>query len=167
MKMKQLLYGMIIAVLVIAGMYFGTTETLAAGASESAAITGKQWFLKAIRQPATWAVIFIILDVLSGLLYAFISHQYDSQKMREGGGHKFTLLYTLVFSGVCDAAQSVINIGFSVPILTTVSLYIIFMEICSCVENIGRAYPDALPDKITEMFIKTAKNAGVKNIKNE
>lgn len=86
----------------------------------------------------TWQVIsvlcFILGDIIVGFISAVINHNVDSQKMREGLLRKFLLIIVLSLSFIVQYAF------FNMTIISKVtSLYIIFMEIISILENLAKA----------------------------
>lgn len=101
------------------------------------------------------AFSFIILDILTGLIAAWVTGTFESRIMRDGGRHKVMLLCTITLGIAMDYAQAFVNIGISVPATMAICGYITLMEILSCVENINKGFPQALPKSIVSL-IKTA-----------
>lgn len=79
------------------------------------------------------SLIFILADVISGVISAFIQKNLDSQKMREGLLRKILLVIVIALSFV---AQQTFNITI---ISKVVCIYIILMEIISILENLKKA----------------------------
>lgn len=105
---------------------------------------------------------FILGDILAGFISAVIIKNVDSQKMREGLLRKILLLMILALSFVIQYAF------FNMTIISkVVSLYIIFMEIISILENVSKAGIDlgGLADFLkikkedTDVTIKIEKNS--------
>jgi toxin secretion/phage lysis holin len=73
------------------------------------------------------------IDILTGLIYAFITNSFDSAKMRSGLGKKAGELL-IILIGV------LFTFGMGIPtyILKGVALYIIFMELMSILENLDK-----------------------------
>ena len=86
--------------------------------------------------------LFILLDILSGVLSAIKTGQWDSTKMREGLFHKVGIILTVICAYLCDYGQNYINLGYEVPITETVLIYICFMELGSVAENILKINPE-------------------------
>lgn len=74
--------------------------------------------------------IMMALDILTGLIYAWITKTFDSAKMRAGLGKKFAELSYIVIGAMATA-----GLGLPTEIITGISLYIIFMEGMSILEN--------------------------------
>ena len=101
--------------------------------------------------------LFIVLDVITGLLKAFKNKDYSSTYMREGLYHKCGSILCIVFSSLVEYTQRYIDIGVNIPIIKAICGYIIIMEISSIIENICLLNPDILPDKLTQYFKKLTK----------
>ena len=70
------------------------------------------------------------IDILTGLIYAWISKTFDSAKMRAGLGKKFAELSYIVIG-----IMATVGLGLPLYILNGISFYIIFMEGMSILEN--------------------------------
>lgn len=105
--------------------------------------------------------IFIVFDVVTGVLQAFINGTFDSKKMRTGGLHKICLLVVLAFGVSLDYSQTLVELGFEFPCLKSIAGYITFMEILSCIENVNLAFPNMLPKSLVNILNHAAKDAGV------
>lgn len=73
------------------------------------------------------------IDILTGLIYAFITNTFMSAKMRSGLGKKVGELLIIVIG-------LLFTVGMNVPteILKGIALYIIFMELMSILENLDK-----------------------------
>lgn len=81
-------------------------------------------------------LIFMIADIISGLVQAIINKTLDSQKMREGILRKALLILIVALSFVAQYA-------FNIPAVSkVVCIYIILMEIISIFENLKKAGVD-------------------------
>ena len=98
--------------------------------------------------------LFIILDFVTGLIKAFKEKAYSSTVMREGLYHKCGSALCVLFGVLVDYTQSIVDIGVSIPVAISVSVYIIIMEIGSIIENVCAINPDILSDKIKSFFSK-------------
>ena len=105
--------------------------------------------------------IFIVFDVVTGVLQAFINGTFKSKIMRQGGLHKIALLVTMAFGVALDYSQTLVELGFTFPCLKTIAGYISLMEIMSVIENINLAFPNALPKSLINMLGHAAKENGV------
>ena len=98
--------------------------------------------------------LFILLDMITGLIKAFKEKAYNSSVMREGLFHKCGSILCVAFGVLVDYTQTLVDIGVTVPVALSVCVYIILMEIGSVIENICAINPDILPDKIKGFFAK-------------
>ena len=86
-------------------------------------------------------LILILLDWVFGIGNAMMKHEFKSEKMREGIGHKCSELGFITVGVVMDAMiSSGLNIGFDAPILTTMAVYLC-MEIGSLMETFAKINP--------------------------
>lgn len=98
--------------------------------------------------------LFIVLDMVTGLIKAFKEKNYTSSIMREGLFHKCGSILCVVFGVLVDYAQTFVDIGVTVPVALSLCVYVILMEIGSIVENLCAINPEILPDKIKGFFAK-------------
>lgn len=97
---------------------------------------------------------FILLDFITGIVKGFVSKQFTSTIMRQGLFHKAGSLLVILFGALVDYAQSYIDLGVSIPVASTICLYIILMEIGSIIENVCVINPRIIPDKLQGFFQK-------------
>lgn len=107
------------------------------------------------------ALLLIVFDILTGVLAAMITGTFKSSKMREGGKRKLFLTVVVIFGVVLDYVQHIAELGINVPACTLICGYISLMEIMSIIENINKAYPNALPKKLIAVLQSGAEQAGV------
>lgn len=106
-------------------------------------------------------LIFIVFDVLTGVLQALINSTFQSRVMRKGGLHKLALMIVLAFGVALDYSQTLVDLGFEFPCLKAIAAYISLMEIMSIVENINLAFPNALPKSLVNVLNHAAESNGV------
>ena len=97
---------------------------------------------------------FILLDMVTGLIKAFKEKAYTSTIMREGLFHKCGSILLIVFGLLVDYAQTLIDLGVTVPVAFAICSYIVLMEVGSIVENLGKINPEIVPDKVKQYFTK-------------
>lgn len=85
--------------------------------------------------------VFIILDIISGVSQAIANHDLSSEKLREGAWHKFAYVLIMALAFVIEQSMGYVDIGYSVPILPVVSVYLVGTEIISIIENIVKLNP--------------------------
>ena len=87
-------------------------------------------------------LILILLDWVFGIGNAMMKHEFSSEKMRLGIGHKCSELGFITVGVVMDAMiSSGLDIGFDAPILTTIAVYLCVMEIGSLMETFAKINP--------------------------
>lgn len=101
--------------------------------------------------------LFILMDMVTGLIKAFKQKNYTSTIMREGLFHKCGSLLCVTFGVLVDYAQSVLDLGVQIPITISICAYICLMEIGSVIENICEINPDIVPEKLKSYFHKLSK----------
>lgn len=99
---------------------------------------------------------FILLDFVTGLVKAFATKSYSSTIMREGLFHKSGSILIIVFGSLVEYAQAFMDLGVTIPIATTLCIYVCLMEIGSIIENVCMINPNIMPDKIKSYFYKLA-----------
>lgn len=92
-------------------------------------------------------ICLILADFISGIVRAFLDKNFKSSKMREGILNKSKGLLTVI---VCMLFDTLGQNFMPISILSTVLIYMIFMEACSIIENCDLV----LPQKIKDIFRK-------------
>ena len=83
----------------------------------------------------------ILFDIVSGLIKALYFGNVNSTYLRKGLLHKATEVLTICGAALLEYGMQYINLGFDLPLLKTVGIYICAMEIVSVLENIGEVNP--------------------------
>lgn len=96
---------------------------------------------------------FIVCDIISGLFKAFANEGYNSTIMRQGLLHKMGELLCFLFCVICDIALPRLEIMLPFSIASGVTVYLVFMEIGSIIENVGLLNPE-LGKYLTGLFEK-------------
>lgn len=116
-------------------------------------------FLSPVRDcfPAQVAIIalllLILLDWVFGIGNACMKHEFSSEKMRQGIGHKCSELGFVMLGIVMDAMiTSGLDIGFEGPILTTVAVYLCVMEIGSLLEIFAKINPQLAESPVFKLL---------------
>lgn len=92
--------------------------------------------------------ILMVLDFLSGTVAALIAHDWCTKVMREGLLHKCSLILCLVLGVVLNFAQRYMDLGITIPVYQSISVYIALMEAGSVIENVCKANPNLVPEKL-------------------
>ena len=102
-------------------------------------------------------LLFIVLDFITGILMAVKNSNFNSSVMRDGLFNKFGEIVIVAVGFLIDYGQSFLDMGFSVPVLESICVYIILMEIGSILENVSRINKSLVPKKIREILEKAPK----------
>lgn len=89
-----------------------------------------------------FVLCFIVLDFLSGFIQAVANNEVSSTVMRRGLWHKAGEIMALVFGIAVNIASAYFNMGFEIPGIQAVSIYIVVMECRSVWENICKLTPE-------------------------
>lgn len=100
---------------------------------------------------------FIAMDCITGIIKAVKNKTFSSSIMREGLFHKLGSILAIVLGLFADYAQTVIDLGYSLPIAIPICVYIATMEIGSIIENISAINPQIIPEKLAQFFSKINK----------
>lgn len=99
--------------------------------------------------------ILIALDYATGLMKAFATRTVSSSKMRAGLYHKAGYAVVIALAFLLEHAQQYVNLGFTVPLITPVCLYIVFAEIVSVLENAVALNPELVHSGIFKVFLNS------------
>lgn len=100
---------------------------------------------------------FIVLDVVSGLLKGIMKKQFNSSVMRQGLFHKSAYVIIIALAIMCDYGQRYLQLGFTIPIMSSACVYIVLTEIGSIIENVCTLNPSIVNSKIVSIFEKVPK----------
>ena len=84
---------------------------------------------------------FILFDVLTGFIKGLTKEGINSTALRQGLYHKLSEILAVVGSGGLGYAIKYLDLGFEVPLLQGVSVYICVMELISIIENLCQINP--------------------------
>lgn len=101
-------------------------------------------------------MLLILLDWVFGIGNALMKHEFSSEKMRMGIGHKCSELGFILVAIIADGMLlSGLDLGFNGPILTAVAMYLCIMEFGSLLETFAKINPE-LADSPVFRLLKTA-----------
>lgn len=87
--------------------------------------------------------LFIILDVISGVAAAYARREIESPKLRQGLWHKVGYFFVVFCSIVIEwAMNNGMDLGFNLPLVMPICVWISLMEIVSTLENSAKINPD-------------------------
>lgn len=102
-------------------------------------------------------MLFIVLDFITGIVMAIKNNTFNSSIMRDGLFNKFGEIVIVAVAFLIDYGQSYLDMGFNIPVLESICVYIILMEIGSILENVSRINKKLVPEKIREILEKAPK----------
>lgn len=87
--------------------------------------------------------LFIVLDVISGMAAAYARHEVESPKLRQGLWHKVGYVVVLFCSIIIEwAMNNGMDLGFSLPLVMPICVWISLMEVVSTLENAAKINPE-------------------------
>ena len=101
------------------------------------------------------ALGFIVFDIITGLAQALKNGTYKSSVMREGLYHKLGEVLSMGFAYGCEYSFPYVGIDITIPICSSVMIYIIIMETGSIIENLSQLSPE-----LKAIFSKVFKSYG-------
>lgn len=111
-----------------------------------------------LSEAQTWALavtlVFMVLDIVSGLMKAAKNGSMSSTIMREGLYHKATYILILAMAYVVEVGSAHVELGFEVPLFLPLCLYVIGMEGRSIYENAKELNPDLDGSPLDQTFKK-------------
>ena len=88
-------------------------------------------------------ILFILLDVISGVVSAYARHAISSQKLRTGLWHKLGYFFVIFCAIIIEWTMTQgLNLGFSLPLVVPICVWVSLMEIVSILENAAQINPD-------------------------
>ena len=102
------------------------------------------------------ALVFILLDIVSGVTAACKNKERRSSAMREGRYHKAAEIILIAVGAASQYAISMTELNGMIPdaIFNSVSVYVILMELVSILENVSKVNPDLKIGTLLSMFGK-------------
>jgi toxin secretion/phage lysis holin len=105
----------------------------------------------------TITLLFILLDIVTGVVQAVANKELSSTKLRQGLFHKFAFMFAMILGYLVEFGMGYLDLGFTVPIATPVCIYICLTEIVSILENITLMNEDLKNSKFLSLFNVTDK----------
>ena len=99
-------------------------------------------FASSVPTELVLVVVFMMVDVLTGVLKALRNKELSSTKAREGMYKKASFILFVGFGYLADFAMDYVDMGFKFPAAVTISTLIILTEAISVLENLGSINPD-------------------------
>lgn len=87
--------------------------------------------------------LFIVLDVCSGLAAAYARREVESPKLREGLWHKAGYAFVVFCAIIIEWAMTQgMDLGFNLPLVMPICVWISLMEVVSILENAAKINPE-------------------------
>lgn len=86
--------------------------------------------------------IFILLDILTGIVKALYKGTMDSSVLYKGLYHKLAEIIAILGSDLVEYGTSFVNLGVELPVKGAVAGYICLTEFVSVCENLSEINPD-------------------------
>ena len=88
-------------------------------------------------------LLFIVLDLFSGLAAAYARREVESPKLRQGLWHKAGYILVLFCSILIEWAMNEgMDLGFNLPLVMPICVWISLMEVVSTLENAAKINPE-------------------------
>lgn len=87
-------------------------------------------------------LVFIGMDVVSGMIKAFSTTGFDSSVMRQGFYHKLSEVLAVGLLAAADFYLPIVGVNVDVSFSAIGCAYFVLMEIGSIIENIGTINPE-------------------------
>lgn len=88
-------------------------------------------------------VLFIIIDVISGVAAAYARREIESPKLRQGLWHKVSYFFVVFCAIIVEWAMTKgLDLGFKMPLVIPISVWIALMELVSTLENAAKINPE-------------------------
>ena len=94
----------------------------------------------------------IVLDIITGVLKAVETRTMNSSKLRMGLYHKCAFIGVIVLAVIVEWGSGFLQLGFQLPIVTPVCVYVALTEIVSVFENLCEINPELRGSKIAVIF---------------
>lgn len=112
-------------------------------------------------------LVMIVLDLVSGFIGAIKEKNVQSEKLRLGLWHKAGFIGLIVLAYIVQYASIRLDLGFEVPTVLAVCIYIIVTEAISIFENLCVLNPDIIHSPLGSIFHNTNKIQEAKKLESE
>lgn len=98
------------------------------------------------------AVVFHVIDLVSGFIGALKNKDVESNKMRDGLFKKVGFLLCYLVAFLLDTYGAEIGLNLGVSVLPAIVLYAVTTEIISIIENISKINENLIPETLLKLF---------------
>lgn len=96
--------------------------------------------------------VFVVMDLVTGIMQAVANKTLDSTKMRAGLWHKCGFIMAIILAALVEWAMLFIDLGFTLPLFIPVCAFIILTETVSIFENVCKLSPELAKSKLAQLF---------------
>lgn len=100
----------------------------------------------------TITCIFIIFDILTGIAGGIKEKSLNSTALREGLWHKSGFIGLILLAYILEVASLYIDLGFEIPSIAVICVYIIITECVSTFENLCILNPEIANSPLGQIF---------------
>ena len=86
-------------------------------------------------------LIFIVFDIITGVIKAVYKGDINSTYLRQGLYHKLSEIFAVIIGILLEYGASYIELGIDLHLTNIISTYICTMELISIIENICEVNP--------------------------
>lgn len=118
----------------------------------------------ALTEAQCWAIglvlVFIVADVVAGVLAALKKQELSSSKARDGLWHKAGEVLIVALAVLIEVGSAHMDLGFTAPLIVPVCTYLVLNECMSILENAAELNPELKGSKLMQLFESTKDEEG-------
>lgn len=99
--------------------------------------------------------IFILFDIVTGIAGGIKEHALNSKALREGLWHKSGFIGLIILAYILQVSSLYVDLGFEIPSITVICVYIILTECISIFENLCVLNPELVKSPLGKVFKNT------------
>lgn len=111
-------------------------------------------------------LILIVLDLIFGFIGAVKEKKVNSEKLRQGLWHKSGFIGLICLGYIIEFASTKIELGFEIPTVLGICIYIIVTEIISIFENLCILNPNLVNSPLGSIFHNVPKVEDAEKLEN-
>lgn len=112
-------------------------------------------------------LILIVLDLIFGFIGAIKEKNVQSEKLRQGLWHKSGFIGLIALGYIIEIASTRIELGFEIPTVIGICVYIIVTEIISIFENLCILNPNLINSPLGSIFHNVPKIEEAEKLEDE
>lgn len=96
--------------------------------------------------------VFVVMDIVTGVMQAVANKTLDSSKMRAGLWHKCGFIMAIILAALVEWSMQFIDLGFTLPLFVPVCIFITLTEVVSIFENVCKLSPELSNSRLAKLF---------------